>query len=451
MKSPKHIVQLAGGIRFRPDEKADERILAAAEAALSKKTFPDTKPEKVRITIMRNPMIRIAVAAVVVIACLIGLSLWRSTGSGIALADVLARIEKVSAYMYRINSTVTGQMVGDKPINRETHATMLASQEYGMKMSMETLDPNSGRSSLQEWYMLRQNKAVIILVPDEKKYVRMDYNETLIERQQKQNNDPRAMVEQILKCNYTSLGKSTIDGVEVEGFQTTDPNFLGGVLGEVDVKMWVDVKTQLPVQSDMDLQMSNQMHIHIVTYDFQWDVPVDAAEFEPVIPDDYTTLPGGPIKMPAINEESTVLGLRLCAELSGRYPEKLDLPSVMSVMTQIKDPNSLDLAMMQAKDPNSLALTRLREQYKGLTQEERTRQVIETMKPIFGLGSFYTLLVNDKKDPAYYGKVVTPQDADKVLLRWKISDNEYRVIFGDLHTETVTTDALAELEKVLPE
>jgi hypothetical protein len=63
---------------------------------------------------------------------------------------------------------------------------------------------------------------------------------------------------------------------------------------------------------------------------------------------------------------------------------------------------------------------------------------------------FYGLLQGDKKDPAYYGKTVTPKDTDKVLMRWKVSDNEYRVIYGDLHAETVTPEKLAELEKALP-
>jgi hypothetical protein len=35
-------------------------------------------------------------------------------------------------------------------------------------------------------------------------------------------------------------------------------------------------------------------------------------------------------------------------------------------------------------------------------------------------------------------------------MRWKVSDNEYRVIFGDLHTQTVTAEARADLEKDLP-
>jgi hypothetical protein len=47
----------------------------------------------------------------------------------------------------------------------------------------------------------------------------------------------------------------------------------------------------------------------------------------------------------------------------------------------------------------------------------------------------------------YYGKTVIPKDADKVLLRWKLDDGQYRVIFGDLIAKTVMAEELAELEK----
>ena len=35
-------------------------------------------------------------------------------------------------------------------------------------------------------------------------------------------------------------------------------------------------------------------------------------------------------------------------------------------------------------------------------------------------------------------------------MRWKVSDKEYRAIFGDLRAETVTPERLAELEAALP-
>ena len=76
--------------------------------------------------------------------------------------------------------------------------------------------------------------------------------------------------------------------------------------------------------------------------------------------------------------------------------------------------------------------------------------MMDKMMPVQMLGAFYMSLVQEKKEPAYYGKVVKPGDAAQVLLRWKTADNEYRVIFGDLHAVTVDADTLAKLEAALP-
>ena len=50
------------------------------------------------------------------------------------------------------------------------------------------------------------------------------------------------------------------------------------------------------------------------------------------------------------------------------------------------------------------------------------------------------------KEAVYYGETVTAADSDKVLLRWKLDDGRYRVIFGDLRIEDVSAERLAELE-----
>jgi hypothetical protein len=50
-------------------------------------------------------------------------------------------------------------------------------------------------------------------------------------------------------------------------------------------------------------------------------------------------------------------------------------------------------------------------------------------------------------DAAYYGKMVGPDDPDKVLFRWKLDDGNYRVIFGNLQARTVTAQRLKELER----
>ncbi len=101
-------------------------------------------------------------------------------------------------------------------------------------------------------------------------------------------------------------------------------------------------------------------------------------------------------------------------------------------------------------DGNSPAAVQFQEGLKGLSREERGQKLIDTMFPIVGAANFYMLLVTDQKDPAYYGDRVAPGDPNQVLMRWKISDKDYRVIFGDLKAETVTSETLAILEKILP-
>jgi len=412
-------------------------------------------PLSIRSIIMKSPITKLATAAVVIIACLIGLSLWRGTESGIALADVLARIEQVKAYRHKMSiqnwsTKVTGEDPNKRYNFRETRSTSLTSQEYGTKNKVINPDPNGGESTFsKEVYFLPQKKTFIVIMHKEKKYWRKELDDADIEEIRKQsvfsNTDPRTFLKGILKTKYESMGKSTMDGVEVEGFRTTDPNTTDPNLW-FDIKIWVDVKTRLPVRFESSLtsveadQMGDRWTMHIVMHDYQWDVPVDAAEFEPpVIPDDYT----GTVVKRHFNEEPAIQGLKVWVELLGKYPENI---------TDVGD-----TVLRLAEKSETPAAMRLKEEVKGLrTEEEKINKLADFLVPIRGLERFYGMLQWDKKDPAYYGKTVTPKDADKVLMRWKVSDNEYhadneyRVIYGDLHVETVTPEKLAELEAALP-
>jgi len=401
-----------------------------------------------RNTIMKSPLTKLAVAAVVIIACVIGLSLWRTTGSGIALADVLARIEQVKAFRYKWSMKMTGRITDpDKPYTLELHATEWVSQERGTKKSnYETVDPNGGVSTESTCYFLPQKKTLIRIFPKQKKYSRKELDDAELESAEveERKNDPRARIKEILECKYERLGRSTIDGIEVEGFQTRDPNyFLDEKPGrrQFYAKIWVDVKTRLPARFESDTienldRMGNKIHSHFVIHDFKWDVLVDAAEFEPVIPDDYTRKADIPVKMPAKTEENMIKGLKLFADLTGNYPERPHWPT--------------DRQWSAFEKSDTPAARRLQEEIKGLTEDEKANRLRDALQPLHGFHRFYSVLGLDEKRPAYYGMTVTPKDADKVLVRWKVSDNEYRVIYGDLHAETVTPEKLAELEAALP-
>jgi hypothetical protein len=391
---------------------------------------------RIRRLIMKSSMARIAVAAVVVLAAIGGISLWTGTKSGVVLADVLAKVEQAQAFLYKMTVHMTGPMQNTALREANYEATALIATNYGMRMDLNMVDPNTGKSTTQQMYVLPQEKALFVVMPNEKKYIRMDLDDTLLAKIRQQNYDPGTMLARVIECRYQSLGRSVIKGVEVEGFQTTDPNYLAGMADQTDVKVWVDVRTQLPVRMEMDMTMG-QMQMHGVTDDFRWNVPATPADFQPVIPDDYATLPGGPMKMPAMDEQGAIAGLKLAADLTGRYPEKLDLMSLATFMGKLGD-------------GDNPALKQLAEETRGLSREERAKKMMDVMMPIQGAGMFYLLLTQEKKDPAYYGNVVQPGDIAQVLLRWKTGENEYRVIFADLHADTVTAEQLAELEAALP-
>jgi hypothetical protein len=443
MKSLRDIQKIVARFNVKPGPEMRSKVLDEAleiQRNQNQQSISDTKLNIWRI-IMKNPITKFAAAAIVAIACLIGVFFWRSTGSSIALADVLARIEQVKAFRCQWSTKVTGE--DPNKTYYEQRATSLKSQEHGTKSQVEQLDPNSGESAFKEWYWLPDKNTMILITPKEKKYWRIEAGDEFAKGLWK-DSDPRTMTKRILECKYESMGRAIMDGIEVEGFQTTDPNWLGNMKDkvEVDVKIWVDVKTRLAVRYDFTYAYFDQMgdkiikRVHFVMHDFQWDVPVDAAEFKPVIPDDYGSFV---VKYPAHSTKETALqGLKLLAELFGKYPEKI---------------TDVDATVLRlAEKSETPAALRLKEEIKGLTDEEimGSSKLADFWMPIRGLAMFWYVLEDNKKDPAYYGKVVTPKDADKILMRWKVSDKEYRVVYGDLHAETVTPAKLAELEAALP-
>jgi hypothetical protein len=440
MKPPEDIKKYfqKATLSTNPDrhEVVFEKILSAHEQA--NKIEPATNRISLGRIIMKSPVSKIAIAALIVIACIIGLTMFDKTSS-IALANVLTQIEKISTYMYEMDMTTEGQVIADRTIEVKMHGTTIYSHEFGQKVIMDMNAISQGNTMRQEIYMIPKDKVVIQIMPAQKTYTRMEVDDDYIEKIKDQSYDPGKIIGQVLSCKYNSLGITTKDGKTVEGFQTNDPNYAGGMYSTVDIKLWVDVKKQLPVRLEMNFKLEGQPNASVsgIIYNFQWNMPVVASEFEPLIPDDYKSATSGSIKMPSNTEEAAIEGLKQYVEFFGNYPKEMNLITLISQMSKITD-------------VNSPAATKLKEKLTGLSHEERSQILLETTMSIAGAANFYMLLVTDQKDPAYYGGIVAPGDSNQVLMRWKMSDKDYRVIFGDLKAETVTSETLAVLEKTLP-
>jgi hypothetical protein len=60
--------------------------------------------------------------------------------------------------------------------------------------------------------------------------------------------------------------------------------------------------------------------------------------------------------------------------------------------------------------------------------------------------TFYGDLIADDRAVVWLGGDVRPGDGRRVLWRWREAEDRYRVVFGDLRTETVDGQRLLELE-----
>jgi hypothetical protein len=85
---------------------------------------------------------------------------------------------------------------------------------------------------------------------------------------------------------YKEIGRKTLDGIEVEGIEVQDPPMDGESLEHAVGRMWVDMKTEMPVQIEIEGLAKGQRVQWIMG--LRWDAAVNPAVFVPDIPDDYT-------------------------------------------------------------------------------------------------------------------------------------------------------------------
>jgi hypothetical protein len=371
-------------------------------------------------TIMKSKLTKLATAAMVFIACVIGLYLFH--GSQDVFASMLEKIEHIESFTYQHKMTIKGMvsnLAQDFPITLES--TVYVSDRYGIRQDMQM-----GSSTISIIYIPADSNVITQLLPMSKNYIYATMtNEQVQEKLRKTN--PKGMIEEFKSFAYKNLGIKTIDGFEAEGIEVDDQNFMAGVFETAVGRLWIDITSQLPVRIEIDgTSADGQTETKIIAYDFDWLSLVEPEIFEINIPPDYTL--HGEIDI-SDNETAAVNGLRLFAEITdGQYPSNLDI-----FTTKMEALEGLvgDLAQPDAAINPDMPFT---------------KEQLEKMNNIVAACSFYAKLLKDGKEPVYFGEKVTAENENMPLLTWKVSENEYRVIFGNLHTENVSIEGLSELE-----
>ena len=417
MRPADNINELIKKLHLKASADLDKRVhddISAALAESEKTESVQTEPNIWRI-IMKSRISKLAAAAVIIIAVFLGVSVFNQSSS-VAWGEVLNNVERVNSFINRMKMTVQSSEG-----TNDAEMTFYRSTEYGTRR-----DTYVKGELLSKLYIPAEGNEGIELVPRTKQYVKALFTDEQI-REIAEKNDPREIVKEFMCCNqYTKIGQKTIDGIEVEGIEVDNEKFGKTLFEKGKGRLWVAVDTDLPVLIELEgTSAAGAVQISMTIDGFDWGPALQAADFEPVIPSDYTLMAEVDLSG---NVEAVIKGLRGFTKITeGKFPTNLD---IMTTSKEIKE-----------------ALIALRQKQGISLDQQPTKEEMENILSIQGACLFYGKLVKENKDVAYYGNTITAQDVEKVLMRWKISDDKYRVIFGDLSTLDVSYEELTQLEQ----
>lgn len=221
------------------------------------------------------------------------------------------------------------------------------------------------------------------------------------------------------------LGTRKFGETIAKGFQIDtkkiDPDFHEG-----NVRIWVDPRTDLPLEIEYSIDgRAGTPPGKLRLYDIRWNVDIDDRLLQPTPPAGYSKRTRS---IPS-NEEQVVkicVAFRIYAELlDGHYPR----------VTKIyPDKAAEEIAERHGINPWN-------PKHEDIIRDEYTK----VQNANAGFGWLY-LVFQSNPGIKYYGKTVGPKDSKEVLVRWKLEDGRYQVIYGDLRSETVTIEKLRTLE-----
>lgn len=270
-------------LNFTVDPPLRDRLLARAtqEQKQSQPTKAALCEPVIGRMIMRNSIVKWAVAAVIVGAVVLGLFEFIQTGSnsGIVWAEVVQKVEASRGVTYRERHGTEGTPAG------------AAESDYDIVYLSPTQYRCESTRNGALWITMYDNRETgkrVALLHAQKGYVLEDMKLTEAGDQHHADvQDPTYWPGKFMACAHTKLKPREIDGTLCEGIETTDLALVEGrpEIASLLARLWVSVETGYPVR--LEGEFHGQGDFSVVFDRFQWDVQFDADVFEPNIPSDY--------------------------------------------------------------------------------------------------------------------------------------------------------------------
>jgi len=297
MNPEDNLKRLINQSQVQTSSKTDERMLSEAFDRI------DTmKAKNLRLAgwnlwriIMKRPITKLAAAAVIVA----GILFLSAEPTSVALAEVAEKVKQFDSLIQRERRIIT--IVGQKEPALVTDVKKYVLTNHGC---VEEQYDQRG-NLLTTVYLLKDKQQVINVLHPPKQYFIIDLNDTALELPGSFN--AQGLVEWIvLEQNPVRLGQKEINGRKAEGFEAVNPKAIeemsrlsNGMLpvGENTWRLWIDVKTKLPVKIQAEYIMGKgpltnftEVKVQTETSSIEWGAEFDKSIFEPVIPDGYTLL-----------------------------------------------------------------------------------------------------------------------------------------------------------------
>jgi hypothetical protein len=292
-----------GEVKFDAQKWKDKYLLNESRYSSSRHPKFRTHKNSWR-TIMESKITKYSAAAVIALAT--GILLFGPFGpsknSSIVLADVQQKLADAETMIVRGTKTFTHADNPDKVfefngIKGHFDLVKYASKQYGLV--------EEGYSDGKLVYRITLNlpkQQAFLLLPLYKKYGRFPATDGQMHLMN--NLSPKGIIDLLLSSDYNKLGRSKIDGVEVEGFEFLVAEPFKELLPKaifdiqnVQGRVWIGLKEQLPIWVEGDLtigkslmSMFHELNLHEVNIVEKCDVELDEEIFSTDPPEGYTEL-----------------------------------------------------------------------------------------------------------------------------------------------------------------
>jgi len=338
--------------------------------------------------IMRSKITKLATAATIIVAVLVGLHVVGPLGATVTFAQVVEPI-------LNAKTVICDVIIGADDTNPAMHEIIVGSR---IRRTMSNLPGLVMIIDLDGGQMLALDTA-----GKTGSYVSIEGQ--VKDRTQNYVDFLRQVIRQVQDGRVEKIGEKVIDGQKAIGFVGRGRN--------EEVTIWADPQTAHPLR--IEAQIGQEFAF--IMKNFEFDTPVDDALVSMELPAGYTEQEATS-DLTDVTEQDFVEGLRVFAEVleDGVFPEAIGTETTMKRLPEMVE----------------------KAQQKGVSEEE-----IGELGTRLGRAMIFHQILESQGQWHYVGAGVKLGDADKAVFWYQPKGSPTcRVIYGDLRVEDVAPEDL---------